>query len=31
LPRGVEVEVGDIAAVPVAWLAATVKALEGLK
>jgi len=29
LPRGVEVEVGDTAAVPPAWLAATVKALEG--
>ena len=31
LPRGVEVEVADAAAVPAAWLAATVKALEGLK
>ena len=31
LPRGVEVEAADTAAVPAAWLAATVKALEGLK
>jgi transposase-like protein len=29
LPRGVEIEVGDAAAVPTAWLAAAVKALEG--
>jgi len=29
LPRGVEVEVADAAAVPTAWLAAAVKALEG--
>jgi len=29
LPRGVEIEVADAAAVPVAWLAAAVKALEG--
>jgi hypothetical protein len=29
LPRGVEIEVADAAAVPPAWLAATVKALEG--
>lgn len=31
LPRGVEVEVADAAAVPAAWLAAAVKALEGLR
>jgi transposase-like protein len=29
LPRGVEIEVADAAAVPAAWLAAAVKALEG--
>lgn len=29
LPRGVEIEVADAAAVPTAWLAAAVKALEG--
>ena len=28
-PRGVEIEVADVAAVPTAWLAAAVKALEG--
>jgi len=28
-PRGVEIEVADAAAVPTAWLAAAVKALEG--
>lgn len=31
LPHGVEVEVADVATVPAAWLATTVKALEGLK
>ena len=31
LPRGVEVEVAEAAAVPAAWLAATVKALEDLR
>jgi transposase-like protein len=30
LPRGVEVEVADTGAVPAAWLAEAVKALEGL-
>ena len=29
LPRGVEIEVTDATAVPTAWLAAAVKALEG--
>lgn len=29
LPRGVEIEVADAAAVPAGWLAAAVKALEG--
>ena len=29
LPRGVEIEVADAAAVPATWLAAAVKALEG--
>ncbi len=29
LPRGVEIEVADATAVPTAWLAAAVKALEG--
>jgi transposase-like protein len=28
-PRGVEIEVADVTAVPTAWLAAAVKALEG--
>ena len=31
LPRGVEVEVANAAAVPAAWLAAVVEALEGLR
>jgi hypothetical protein len=29
LPREVEIEVADVTAVPTAWLAAAVKALEG--
>ena len=29
LPRGVEIEVADLAGVPAAWLAAAVKALDG--
>ncbi len=29
LPRGVAIEAADLTAVPAAWLAAAVKALEG--